>query len=316
MPSGPVSLTTAAKYGGDQIAEGIIETLIQESPLLEMLPWTSFSGNALQKNVEVSLPDVQFRQVNAGYSASYGSNDKTYWGVAILGGEIKVDNFEVDVVASEADLEADQYAKLGKSNSMRFDYEAINGDGSGNGFKGLRTLIDEGYGQESVHSATGAALTLEALDIAIDLFRNQGMPDAMLINRRLRRKITNLAQTTISGTVLIDVGTDVFGRKVNVYDGIPMRILGDGRTSAGATVPVLDFNEDPGDGGADTASIYMAKFTKDDVTGLLGKGGSFEVRRFGEMESAPQRLGRLEWYPGLAVFNKYSAVRISGITDA
>ena len=56
------------------------------------------------------------------------------------------------------------------------------------------------------------------------------------------------------------------------------------------------------------------KLGEDDVCGLLGKGGSFQVQSFGELERAPQRMGRLEWYPGLAIFNQYSIVRLTGVT--
>lgn len=314
MPDGLVPLVTAAKYGNDMIARGIVETIITGSPMLEQLPWKSFAGNALQKRVEGTLPNVQFRAVNASYTKRHGSNEKTFWGVSILGGEYGVDNFEVDVVDTEQDLEADQIAKLAKANRMRFDYEFFNGDGTGDGFKGVKSLISEGFGQLHDPGAPGA-LVLSELDIAIDLFRNTGKPDAMLVKRFHRRKITNLARETHAGISLIDVGTDVFGRKVNMYDDIPMRITEDGLDSAGNVVPVQDFNEDDPGAGA-SSSIFLLKYSRDDVCGLMGKGGSFTVKRFGELESAPQRMGRLEWYPGVAVFDQYSIVRYANITNA
>lgn len=310
MPSGLVPLLTAAKYGSDQIAQGIIETIIEGSPMLEQLPWMTFEGNALQKNVEGTLPNVQFRKVNAGYTKTHGSNDKTYWGVAILGGEYGIDEFEVNVIDTSDNLEADQIAKLSKANRMRFDWEFFNGDGTNDGFKGIKSLIGEGFGQVYDNGGAAAALTLDGLDIALDLFRNVGMPDALLINRTMRRRITKQARTAVSGYSLIDNGTDTFGRQVMVYDGIPMRILEDGLDASGNIVPLLPFTET-----SSTASAYLIKYGKDDVCGLMGKGGSFQVKRFGELESAPQRMGRLEWYPGVASFNKYSVVRISNINN-
>jgi len=316
MPSGNVTLLEAAKCGSNMVKQGVVETLIQENPLIELLPWMSFAGNALQHTEEGTLPDVQFRAVNESYSSSWGSDNTHFWGVAILGGEVKVDRFLVDVVGSEKDIEAKQWAKLAKSNAMRFGFEAINGTGSvaSKGFKGWKQLISEGHGQTFANSTTGAVVDLDKVDEAIDLFRNQGMPDAALINRTCRRQITNAARSTVAGVSLIDVGTDVFGRQVIKYNDIPLRILGDVRNASGATVAALPFTEDPGDATSDTASIYFAKFGEDDVTGLLGKGGSFNVDSFGEMESAPQRLGRMEWYPGIAIFNKYSIVRLTGMT--
>lgn len=309
MPAGLVPLQTAAKYGNDQIARGIVETIITGSPLLEQLTWVTFAGNALEKRVEATLPTVGFRAVNASYTKSHGSNDKTFWGVSILGGEYGIDNFEVDVVDTVQDLEADQINKLGKANRMRFDYEFFQGTGLDDGFRGVNSLIADGHGQ--LHAPAAAGVSLDELDIAIDLFRNTGKPHCMLVNRTQRRRITNRARTSVTGVSLIDVGTDVFGRKVNMYDDIPMRITEDGMDSTGAIVPVQPFTEP-----SSTSSLYLLKFSKDDVTGLMGKGGSFTVRRFSELESAPQRMGRLEWYPGLAVFDKYSIVRYSNITAA
>ena len=316
MPSGAVSLIEATKAGDDMHKLGVVETLIQENPIIEMLPWLPFAGNALSHSEEGTLPDVQFRRVNEGYSSSYGSDNEHFWGVAILGGEIKVDRFLVDVVGTKEDIEAKQWTKLAKSNAMRFGHEFFNGTGSvaSKGFKGLKALIDEGFGQKFANSTTGAVVSLAKLDEALDLFKNQGTPDRALVNRTHRRQITNAARTTHTGISLIDVGTDVFGKKVMFYDDIPLTIMGDVRDSSGNTVAALPFTEDPGDATSDTSSIYFIKFGEDDVTGLLGKGGSFEVESFGELQSGPQRMGRLEWYPGLAVFNQYSVVRVYGIT--
>lgn len=309
MPSGLVPLLTAAKYGKNQIAQGVVETIIQQSPFLEQLPWMTFAGNALQKKVEGTLPSVGFRQVNATYTKSHGSDDVEFWGVAIMGGEYGVDNFEVDVVANEQDLEADQISKLAKATSMRFDYEVINGTGGTTGFKGLKQLVTDGKGTLVTQSA--GALTLAKLDEVIDSFRNHPRPDAFMVNRTHRRKITNLARTTVTGVSLIDVGTDVFGRKVNMYDDVPLRILEDGINGSGTIGALLPFTE-----ASSTSSIYAVKYGKDQVCGLMGKGGSLTVKRFGELESAPQRMGRLEWYPGIASFDAIGLVRYENITNA
>jgi hypothetical protein len=316
MASGSVTLLEAAKAGSDIKKRGMIETIIQESPEIELLSWTPIHGNAIKHTVEDTLPQVSFRRINETYTRSFGTDDEHFWGVAILGGELFIDNFLLKVTTDKGSEKAKQWTKFAKSNSMRFGYEFWNGTGANDGFKGVKQLIDEGFGQEQVHSATGAALTLDVIDEAEDLFRNQGKPDAWMLNRYLRRKITTLARTSISGTVLIDVGTDSLGRKVNMYDDVPLRITGDVMDGSGNVVAALDFNEDPGDGTSDTASMYAVKFGPDDITGLLGAGGSFDMVDFGETEAAPGHLGRLEWYPGIAIFNRYSVVRISGITEA
>lgn len=315
MPTGALTLIEATKASTDQLKMGVVEVLIEENPMLEVLTWLPFAGNALQHTEEGTLPNVQFRNVNEGYTQSFGTDNAHFWGVAILGGEVKVDNFLVNVVATRENLEAKQWRKLAKANSMRFSHEAFHGSGSvaSKGFKGINTLIGEGFGQTL--SNGGVVVSLDKLDEAIDLFKNQGKPDVAFVNRVQRRAVTKAARTSVTGVSLIDVGTDVFGKKVNTYDDIPMRIIGQGMDSTGAVNDILAFDESAAGvkGGGVTSSLYLAKIGEDDVTGLLGKGGSFEVKQFGELESGPQRLGRMEWYPGIAIFNKYSIVRLFNI---
>ncbi len=314
MASGALSLIEAAKSGKDMKVQGVIETICLESPVIEMLPWQTLAGNALQRSYEDTLPNVQFRKVNEGYSSSFGTDTEHFWGVAILGGETKVDNFLVDVIGSEEDLEAKQWTKLSKANAMRFDYEFFEGDGTNKGFKGMKNLVAEGFGQTLLNATGGGQIDLDKLDEAHDLFENQGGPTAALTTRTVRRQITKKARTSVSGVSLIDVGTDVFGRQVTQWNDVPLRTLGRAMDNSGNIAKAIDFREDPGDGVFDCQSLWFVKFGEDEITGLLGKGGSFAVKSFGEMESAPQRLGRLEWYPGIAIFNQYSVVRLSGIT--
>lgn len=316
MPSGALTLLEATKNGGDKVAVGMIETIIEENPLLSRMPWMPFEGIAYVSHYEQTLPNVQFRKVGGTYSKSFGTKSKLFWGVAILGGEVGIDNFLVNVTGTLASNKAEQYALMAKANSMRFGYEVFNGTGEDDGFKGLKALIDEGQGQEYANSTTGATPSLDKIDEATDLFRNQGGPDEWLVNRRTRTLITRAAREDVQATSLIDIETNTLGKRVTHYDGVPLTVLGDVIDGSGNVVAALPFTEDPGDATSDTCSMYAIKWGPRDVTGLLGKGGEFSVKDFGETEAAPSHMGRLEWYPGLAVFNQYSVVRLTGITSA
>lgn len=317
MPSGSLTLLEANKDSTNRLKRGVVATLIQESPILEMLPFMSFEGNAIEVEVEVSLPEPQFRNVNETYNRSFGGNTKRMFGVSILGGEVFVDNYILRVHSNMANAKAKQYRKFAKAMSRTFDKYFFHGTGQAKDFKGLNALIAEGLGME-LHADTGSGndakpLTLDLLDEAMDMFRGQASPSAMLTIRWIRRQITRLARSTYQGISLIDVGTDVFGRQVTMYNDVPIRIIGDDRTGQ----PILDFNEDPGDGGNDSTSLYIVAFGEDEnVYGLSGLGGSMEVRDFGETEAAPGHLGRVEWYPGVAIDNPYSVVRLKGLAKA
>lgn len=313
MPTGSVTLLEAAKSGDDMTKMGVVETLVQESPLLEQLPMTTFMGNAYETKLEVNLPTPQYRKVNATYTRQWGTDRSVFWGVAILGQEVFLDNFVVRVVSNVESAKAKQFRKTAKAMSRTFDASFFDGTGTADDFKGVNTLIGEGFGQligAADDAANGGTLTLDDLDIAHDLIRSQAEADAILLNRTIRRKITALARTA-SGTSLLDLGLDKFGRQLSQWNGIPMRIIGDDIVGSA----ILGFDETRGATNT-CASLYMVAFGEDEnVHGLMGAGGSFEVADFGETEAAPGHLGRVEVYPGICIANPYSIVRLEGITN-
>lgn len=309
--SGSVTLLEAAKWGDDLLKKGVVETIIRESPILETLPFITIQGNALRHMEEDTLPGVAFRGVNTTYTRDFGTDAEHYWGVTILGGEVFVDNFIVRTRGNLGDVKARQFAKKAKANALKFDTTFFDGTGTADDFKGVNNLIAEGFGQSLAVATNGGTLTLDLMDQANDLLRT-GTADAVLLNRTLRRKITFLARTSVTGVSLIDVGDDAFGRQVMSWNGVPLRIVGD------SSVPgslILDFDETQGNSSV-CASMYFVRYGADEfVCGLLGAGGTMEVVDFGETEAAPGHLGRIEWYPGIAIFNKYAIVRLQGITN-
>jgi hypothetical protein len=316
MPAGLLTLVEASKCGEDMKKRGVVETIIRESGFLEQIPWKTVSGPAWRTYKEGTLPTPEFRRVNESYNKSWGSDEEIFWGTAIMGGEFEIDNYLVNVTANEKDIWADNWRKFAKATAMRFDHTLINGTGTAKDFKGVQLLVDEGHGQKLLQAAGGGPLTLAKLDEANDLLLNTGGADALWMNRTVRRKITELSRTTVTGISLIDVGTDVFGKQVFSWNDIPIRTPGKVINASNAVVDALPFTEDPGDAVLDTTSIYFVKLDTDNVYGIMGAGGSFNVQNFGETEAAPRRLGRLEWYPGLVVESPYSIVRLYGITNA
>ena len=316
--SGAITLLESQKDSMDMLKQGVIETLIQESPILEMLPMTTFVGNAYQTMLEYDLPDPEFRQVNSTYSRSHGTDRKVFWGVSILGGEVFIDNFLLRTRGNKVDTKAKQYRKFSKAMARTFDKTFFDGTGDQNDFKGINKLIEEGFGQvhytggkTKANQANGGGLTLDDLDFSYDLIRSQSSPDCVLTNRTNRRKITKLARDTSMGFSLIDTGDDKFGNQVTQWNGVPLKIVGDDKDGNA----ILDFDEERGTA-TETSSMYLIAYGEDEnVHGLMGAGGTFEVVDFGETESAPGHLGRVEAYPGICIANPYSLVRLAGITN-
>lgn len=308
--AGALTLLEAAKCGNDMLKRGVVETIIQESPIAEQLPWQAFAGNALKQEVESTLPTVAFRNVNETYSQDFGTDTERFWGTTILGGEVYVDNYLVKVAGNVVSVKAKHYAKKARAAALTLDKYCIDGTGTAKDFKGVNALITEGIGFTTAAATNGAALTLDMLEDAEDLLR-KGSPDAIWANKFHRTKITRLARSSVTGVALIDTGTDMFGRRVTMWNGVPIRIIGDDATGT----QILGFDETQGSSNV-TSSLYFVKFGEDFLSGLLGLGGSFEVQDFGEIEAAPGHLGRIEFYPGMAIFDQHSVVRLTGITKA
>lgn len=321
--AGSVTLLEAVRWGTDVLKKGVVEIIIQESPVLEMLPMVTIQGNSLKRTLETSLPTVSFRDVNQTYTRDFGTDENVFWGTAILGGEVFVDNYIVNTMGNVLDVKARQFAKKAKAAALQFDKSFFAGTGTAKDFKGVNQLITEGFGQVTFCGAglasgnyqggttdagNGGVLSLDDLDAAQDLLRT-GRADAILTNRFLRRKITRQARYSTSGVALIDVGDDKFGRQVTSYNDIPIRIIG--QYSDGTYI--LDFVETRGTSSA-TASLYLVRFDEDEgVSGLFGANGYFEVKDFGETQAAPGHLGRIEFYPGIMTSSKYSVVRLAGL---
>lgn len=315
MSTGNLSLLEAAKWSDDKESMAVIQTILEGSTITRHLGWIPFEGGAYVQQHEGTLGGVQFRAINQDYTPKHGSDTKSYWGTAILGGEIEFDNYLWRVTANKASLKAKQTAKKAKSNRMRFEFEIWHGDGTGDGLVGMPTLVDQGFGQKHINNGgAGGPVDLDDFDEALALFRNTGKPDAAFMNRRVQKWLTVAGHSKHSGFSLLDIGTNSFGERVNMYQGVPFEITEDGMDSTDAIVPLQAFDET--EGAANTSSIWLAKFTDEHVSGLLGAGGHFSVNWFGELQAGPRQMGRLEWYPGFASFDPYGLVRFAGITDA
>jgi len=312
MTAGNVTLLEASKWSTSPLTGTVVETLIQESPILADLPMRSNPGDVVRIRVEGDLPTAQFRNLNEGYNPQYASDTKVPFGVAIMGTEIKVDRFLAANYVSPVDAKAAQWRKAIKGASRLFDRTFFDGTGSAasKDFAGLKELIAQGYGQQIATGINGAVISLDHLDALIDLLRTES-PDAFYMRRDVKTKIMQVARG-VSGGSLLDLGHDALGRRVEQYCGIPLKIVGEDHLNAA----ILPNNEVQGSA-SNCSSIYAVRYGADtDLFGIMGLGGSLQVEDFGEIQSAPQHLGRMEWYPGLACANRYSIGRLTGVLVA
>ncbi|WP_406113956.1 major capsid protein [Kitasatospora purpeofusca] len=309
-----LSLAEAAKLSTTDLQRGIVETFVQESPILDRLPLMTIEGNAYAYNLEGTLPGVEFRGVNESYSESTGTVNQKTEALAILGGDADVDTFIAKTRGNLNDQRALQERLKVKANAYKFQDAFFNGDVATEpkGFDGLRKRL---VGAQVVSAGTnglgpiaGGHDFFDALDALIaqvpGLSADNG---ALYANRKIIAKIASSARRLGGYEMVREALT---GKRIATYQGIPL--LDPGQTAAG--VDILPTTETQGTA-TDASSIYAVKWGRDEgdkgVTGLTN--GGISVRDLGELDSKPAYRTRIEFFCGLALFSGQAAARLNGV---
>ncbi len=316
-----VTLVESAKLSTDTLQRGVIETFVQNSPILDRIPLMDIEGNAYAYNSEGTLPGVAFRGVNEAYVESTGTVNQSTEKLVILGGDADVDRFIVKTRGNLNDQRATQTAMKVKAASYKFQDHFFNGDVvvEPKGFDGLRKRLT---GNQVLDAATngspvlgnGASDAQTFFDLLDDLISRvpgiDGNNGAIYANSVLQGKIRS-AGRRLGGVET--VREDLTGKRVLMWNGIP--VLDPGNNLAGA--PILGQNETQGTA-TDTSSIYAVKFGQDEgdqaVTGLTN--GGVMVDDLGQLQEKPAYRTRIEFYCGVAIFGGKAAARLRGIRNS
>ncbi|MER5862199.1 major capsid protein [Kitasatospora sp. NPDC002040] len=313
-----ISLAEAAKLSTTDLQRGVIETFVQESSILDRIPFLTIEGNAYAYNEEATLPGVEFRAVNGAYSESTGTVNQKSESLVILGGDADVDKFIVRTRGNLNDQRAIQTRMKVKAASYKFAETFFNGDIATDpkSFDGLRKRLTGG--QVLTAGTNGAPVLgngttdphaffdlLDSLVASVPgLTAGNG---ALYANRQVLAKVRSAARR-IGGVEI--VREDLTGKRVLTYNGISF--LDPGQNAAG--VDILPQTETQGTA-VDASSIYAVRFGQgeDDraVTGLTN--GGVQVYDLGELESKPSYRTRIEFYTGVAVFGGKGAARLNGV---
>lgn len=314
-----ITLVEAAKLSQSYLRRGVIETFIQNSPILDRIPFMNIEGNAYAYNSEGTLPGVAFRGVNESYTESTGTVNQATESLKILGGDADVDRFIVKTRGDINDQRAVQTAMKVKAASYLFQDTFFNGDTAvdADSFDGLKKRLTGA--QVIAAGANGANVV--GTDAEIHAFFDKldelvasvpginGTNGALYANSSIAGKIKS-AGRRISADVYFE--KDVNDKRVLMWNGIP--ILDPGSTVAGA--PILPQNETQGSSSV-ASSIYAVKFGEDEgdqaVTGLTN--GGVQVEDLGQLQEKPAYRTRIEFYTGVAVFGGKAAARLTGVLN-
>lgn len=304
-----LTLAEANKLANDMLLQGVVETVIKDSPIIQRLPFVEIVGNGLTYNQENTLPDIDFYDTGDTWAESTPTFEQKTANLKIMGGDADVDNFLKSTRSNVQDLEAAVIELKAKALKDKFEEGFIYGNTatSAKQFDGLRKLIDTTTASNQVIAmgASGATLTLDKLDELIDAVKG-GKPDMLLMSRRSRRKINTLVR---AGGGMMDTDRDNWGNFVQLWDGVPI----------GVNDWILDTHDvDSSVEVATTAgtcsTIYAIQFGEGGLCGLTSPG-FIQVEPIGSLEDKDASRTRVKWYCSLALFSSVKAAALIGVQD-
>ncbi|MFF0139339.1 major capsid protein [Streptomyces sp. NPDC005227] len=312
-----VTLVEAAKLSQTSLQRGVIETFVQESSILDRIPFLTIEGNAYAYNEEAALPGVAFRSVNEAYTESTGTVNQKSESLVILGGDADVDKFIVKTRGNLNDQRATQTRMKVKAASYKFQDTFFNGDVTvdAKSFDGLKKRLT---GAQVLDAATngmgpvaGGHDFFDVLDTAIARVPGiNGSNGAIYLNSAGIARVKSSARRLGGVEMIREALTQ---KMIATYNGIPM--LDPGQTAAG--VDILPQTETQGSSSV-SSSLYVVKFGQDEgdkaVTGLTN--GGVQVNDLGELQEKPAYRTRIEFYTGLAVFGGKAACRVRGVLNS
>jgi len=304
-----LTLTEAEKLSNDVLLQGVIETVVKDSPVLQTLPFIQIQGNGLTYTRESTLPSIAFYDVGDTWAESTPTFSQATATLKILGGDADVDNYLRSTRSNLQDLETAVIEQKAKALRHTFEEYFIYGDSSSSSkqFDGIRKLIDTATASDQLIAAgaTGATLTLTMVDQLIDAVKG-GKPDLLLMSRRSRRKMQTLARAAGNN---LQVGQGVLGEQVQLYNGIPVGVS-DWVLDTHAVTTSL---ESATTGGV-CSTIYALRFGEGALCGLSSPE-MLQVERVGQLETKDATRHRIKWYCSLALFSTVTCAALIGVKD-
>lgn len=304
------TITEADKYSRTQLLAGVVEEIVDASPMFALLPFDTVLGNSLTYNRENTLGTAQFYDPGDTWTESTPTVTAVTAKLKIAGGDADLDNFLALTRSNEQDLRAMVLSMKVKALVRAIENELIYGDVddiNAKGFDGLHEILGVVTGAQDVlagATTAGGPGTFSKLDEMIDLVK-PGPPDALIMSRRSRRQIKKLARS--QGWDLALSTPQGLNRPLQFYNDIPI-LINDFIT---ITEDVVNggFGGKTGD---DTSSIFAVKFGAEGLHGIDG-GQGITIEDVGALETKDASRIRVKWYMSLVLMSTKALARLSGI---
>lgn len=308
------TLAEAKKLINNEIVAGVAEDIFTTNPIYNVLPFTSYDGQALLVNRENALGNAQHLAVGGTITAKDAA---TFTQVAFTAVTTIGDAELNGLVAAQSqsagvDQMAVEISSKAKSVGRLLQAGMATGTGVAPQLNSFHTLVDPA---QFTTASAGQALSFALIDELLDLVKaKDGEVDFLLMPSRTLRSYRALVRALggVNEVIAFDMGNGRT-RNVDVYNGIPMfqnDYLSVAETANGAALT----------GGALT-SVYAGCF--DDGSQKIGASMIYPagtpvgiaIENIGAAETKDEMIMRVKSYSNFAVFNRKGLARLTSINN-
>ncbi len=311
-------MPTLAEYqrrSNDQVLVGIYDEIITVDEMIPLLNFRPIEGNSTKYNRESSHPTASVFTVGSTLSDSEPVTTQKTATLKQVYVQTPLDLFAAQTLGNIQSQRAVTFVQMAKAMGAELARLMIKGDSTvtTEEFDGLDKLcrtetrmmaMDDGNVDGPGTVETEA--TLDRLDAMIDQVK-PGRPDALIMNRTMKRKIRNLARSAGSG--VMDTDSQLIGRPIERYGLIPI-VENDYITNA-------ETYADSGTWTASTATtIFGVKFGEENKGLDIGHSGpvlSPMIQPIGIKDDKNEELFRIVVYLTSLLYSSKSIIALGGI---
>lgn len=327
----PITLAEAKVGMADKVDQQIVDMFRRSSLLLDRLTFDNAispgtGGSTLVYGyTQLKTPSTAaVRAINSEYTANEAKREKKTTQAIIMGGAFEVDRVIQDTSGAIDELVFQADEKI-KATANFFTHCVINGTAAGTAapdkttgtFDGLNKLLAN---SSTEYTATADLSTSENVTANYNQFLDEldefisgldGMPDMLLMNRKMLSKLRGIARRA----GYYDVTKDDFGRGVETYNGIALMDAGEFYDGTKTVDIVADTAA--GSGTFGTSDIYAVKFGLDAFHGISPTGTKVITSYMPDLTlPGAVKKGEVELVAGVALKNTLKAGHMKGIITA
>lgn len=327
----PITLAEAKVGMADKVDRQIVDMFRRSSLLLDRLTFDNAispgtGGSTLVYGyTQLKTPSTAaVRAINSEYTAVEAKREKKTTQAIIMGGAFEVDRVIQDTSGAIDELVFQADEKI-KATANFFTNCVINGTATGTAAPGKTTGTFDGLNKlladsSTEYTATADLSTSENVTANYNQFLDEldefisgldGMPDMLLMNRKMLSKLRGIARRA----GYYDVTKDDFGRGVETYNGIALMDAGEFYDGTKTVDIVADTAA--GSGTFGTSDIYAVKFGLDAFHGISPTGTKVITSYMPDLTlPGAVKKGEVELVAGVALKNTLKAGHMKGIITA